>query len=70
MWDDPDARVVKYRIAFAARWRLHPRAVDDLYVDEFDHFAKVTELAMREEEKQRAEMEKQRRAARARTGRR
>jgi hypothetical protein len=44
----------------ATHWHFHPREVDELTVDEFDHFGMQADAIARDEEKQRKQMERQR----------
>ena len=58
-WDDPEKRIGKYRIQFATHWHFHPRDVDELTVDEFEHFGMQADAIAKDEEKQRRELQQQ-----------
>lgn len=54
-----------YRLQMATHWSFHPRDIDELTCEEFDHFAAQADHMEREQEEQRREQ----RHARARGGR-
>jgi hypothetical protein len=56
---------MKYRLQLATHWQFHPRDVDELTLDEFDHFALQADAIERHEDEERRKL----RAQQARTGR-
>lgn len=59
-WDDPEQRVSAYRIQMATNWQFHPRAVDELTIGEFEHFAAQSDAIRADQEEQERDMERQR----------
>jgi len=46
-------------VQFATHWHFHPRQVDELTVDEFDHFGLQADAIAKDDEEQRRKMRQQ-----------